>query len=467
MYRTTPHQQLTASLRYTQQQTARLQNLQLQVSTGIKIHRPSDDPVAQQQILQITRAQSAATSELSTLQGIESNANSAHTAIRDAQQIVVQVRNLTLQARQTTDSAERQTLATQVDGLLSRLVDIGNTRTDQGYIFGGMQADQPPFQLLDSGKVQYQGGTQSLNGLAAVLPTGASLFMFDQSPTLTISSNGTGAQVGTGISVGSGRNVLEVTHTATTFTGASGIAAGSSSVAEDTVIGAHQLTIVDTSGNGTAGTISLNGGEPISFTSADTNLQVTGANGEIVYVDTSNITAGFNGTIDLNGEGTLSLDGGPATPITFESNQQLIDASGKTVRYLDTTGLVSAGQETLDPSGGTDLFTSLQLLKDDLLADIPGSERDTRLKNRLLEFEGLNEHILSKLGQQSAGLERLQTQQTRLEDLQLSLAERLGEVQNTDLTESVLRLQEAQLQAQFTLSTTASLLSLSILDYLG
>ena len=195
--------------------------------------------------------------------------------------------------------------------------------------------------------------------------------------------------------------------------------------------------------------------------------QLTGANGEIVYVDTSNITAGFNGTIDLNGEGTLSLDGGPATPITFESNQQLIDASGKTVRYLDTTGLVSAGQETLDPSGGTDLFTSLQLLKDDLLADIPGSERDTRLKNRLLEFEGLNEHILSKLGQQSAGLERLQTQQTRLEDLQLSLAERLGEVQNTDLTESVLRLQEAQLQAQFTLSTTASLLSLSILDYLG
>src|SRR5439155_11953260 len=101
------------------------------------------------------------------------------------------------------------------------------------------------------------------------------------------------------------------THTSTTYQAGSGVQTGSGSAAGDTVIGpagAHQLTIVDTSGTGAAGTVSLDGGPAVAFTNADTNLKVSGPNGQVVFVDTTAITANFNGTVNITANGTVSVD---------------------------------------------------------------------------------------------------------------------------------------------------------------
>src|SRR5262249_39694406 len=116
----------------------------------------------------------------------------------------------------------------------------------------------------------------------------------------------TGAKAGSGTDTATANTQLLVSHTLTTFASGSGVAAGTSSAAGDTIIGAsgtHKLTINDTSGNGSAGTISLNGGPPVSYDSSQTNLKVQGPNGEVVYLDTTAMTPGFNGTIDMTATG--------------------------------------------------------------------------------------------------------------------------------------------------------------------
>src|SRR5690606_13494775 len=124
----------------------------------------------------------------------------------------------------------------------------------------------------------------------------------------TLFLGGTGAAPGTGTDSALGRGTLIVSHTSTTYTAGSGVAAGTSSADGDTIIGpagAHILTIEDTSGTGAFGTVSLNGGPPVSFTNGDTNLKVIGPLDEVVYLDTTAITAGFSGDVEITADGTL------------------------------------------------------------------------------------------------------------------------------------------------------------------
>ena len=77
----------------------------------------------------------------------------------------------------------------------------------------------------------------------------------------------------------------------------SGIGSG----AGDTIIGqvgTHHLQVIDTSGNGTSGTFSLNGGQAVNFTNMDTNIPVDGLSGERVYLDASAIFAWLSSISD-------------------------------------------------------------------------------------------------------------------------------------------------------------------------
>jgi ABC-2 type transport system permease protein len=140
---------------------------------------------------------------------------------------------------------------------------------------------------------------------------------------------------------------VNVKHDATTYAGSSGVAVGASSARRDTVIGpagAHKLAIQDTSGNGSAGTVSLNGGAPVKFTNTDTNLKVIGSAGESVYIDTTAISPKFNGTVDITATGSLTSDGGATSvPIDFTEKQQVTNASTGEVIAVNSTKIRKAG----------------------------------------------------------------------------------------------------------------------------
>lgn len=243
-------------------------------------------------------------------------------------------------------------------------------------------------------------------------------------------------------------------------------------MAGDTVIGqagTHTLTINDTSGTGAAGTVSLNGGPAVAFASSETDLKVTGPAGEVVYLNTSSISAGFNGDVDITATGTISLDGGAtAVAIDYSSNQTLTNDSLGVVQHFDTTGVTRAGEAPVEFADNPDVFATLRALRDDLrnTRGLSNSELDDAFNRRIGDLDLAQDHLLGVIGEQAVSLTQLQSIQTRLEDLKLGAQELLGDTESTDLPSAILKLQEEQNLLQFTLSSLVTLTNTTVLDFL-
>ncbi|SFI36286.1 flagellar hook-associated protein FlgL [Planctomicrobium piriforme] len=477
-FRVTPHRtyelgQLNAQNRYAQGA-----NLQQQISTGFRVNKPSDDPAAQKIILNQTAMIQRYKTQQSTIDTAKTTLSDAQTQVRDAQQLLVQAKQIALQARQATDQSEKTVFANQLNSILKQLDGIANAQSNGQYLFSGTQSSTPPFSGITDGAAVYQGSAAAgeLNiGSSLTVKTfysGKEVFQPASSGTLAITGQ-TGIANGTGTSSGNASTTLIVRHTLTTYAAGSGIQAGSGSVAGDTIIGAagtHKLTIIDTSGNGSAGTVSLNGGPAVAFTSADTNLKVTGADGQIVYLNTQSITAGFNGDVNITADGTLSIDGGATeVPIDFSQDQILENASLGVVQHFDTTGVTLAGSVTAEPDATSDIFQSVAALRDAILnpGQLSGSDLDAAFERRLQDLDAASNHLLDVIGEQSVSLQSLDTLDARLQTLQLNSETTLNDAQSTDYATAITQLQEQQNLLQFTLQTLNTLSNISILDFLN
>lgn len=248
----------------------------------------------------------------------------------------------------------------------------------------------------------------------------------------------------------------------------SGIGSG----AGDTIIGqvgTHHLQVSDTSGNGTSGTFSLNGGQAVNFTNMDTNIPVDGLSGERVYLDASSIFAGFNGTVDITSTGTMSIDGGATTtPISFAANQFVTDSQNGAIVNLDSSAIKRTGTDQLEFPGTTDVFNAIRALRDDLLntRNLSNGDRATAISRRLGDLERVHTHVLDIIGVQSVSLQQIDQLQNQTEELQLSGQIQYSNTVSADITESITRLKELTNLQQFTMAAVGQLLTPNLLDFL-
>lgn len=459
-------------------QAARLQQLQEQLSTGNRLNRPSDDPLAVRNALlqedRISRLQAG----IESTQHAQSRLNQAHVQLRSAHQLFVRAREIALSARQATDTSEQQIFAAEIQGLIDQLINAANASDENGYLFSGTQSDAKPFAIDDTtGLVAYAGNDAATQLYLAgdadrvALAPGDRIFLSSLREDSIVVGN-TGVSAGPGVDTATGVKSLEVSHTATTYS-TGGITAGTSSPGGDTIIGAtgtHTLTINDTSGTGASGTITLNGGAEYSFTSADTDLQILGPQGEVIYVDTTSITPGFNGTVDIQATGTLSIDGGATTTvIDFSGNQQITDSRDGSVVHLDTSGVEFAGTDAVEFPGTSDAFAALIELRNELQSagDRSPSEHQDALGRRLAEIERVEGHLLDEIGAQSVSLENLDRLIARTEDLKLEQVAANAETSDADLAAATLELQELLNLQQFTMAAVSQLLQPNLLQFLS
>lgn len=473
--RITPTRQVELGKSRASQHTIDIAVLRNQISSGIRISRPSDDPRGQELVLD----QYAVIGQLETRNEVIDETrfvlNEAHNQIRAANGYVVKAKDIALQVNQLTSPVEAEAFASEVESLIRSLGDVANTRHSGRYLFSGTNLQTSPYGDV-SQATNYSGNkTPSTTFIAGAgdietFYSGQDVFTTGQSGQTSV-SGATGIQGGSGTASGHGTAGLLVSHVSTTFDGASGIQPGLSSASGDTVIGPmgrHSVEIIDTSGTGAFGTISLNGGPPVSFTSADNDLMVTGGEGGKIYVDTSAIAAGTNASFDLQADGTMSLDeGASSTAIDFSANQMVKDSTGN-IRYFDTREAQAAGEGEVELAGNTDLFHQLRSLRDDLknYSHYTTDEWANKVSDHLGALEQSADHLLGVVGKQSVDLEQLDTQQERSQDIRVEAEKVLSGLQATDLTEAVLELQEKELLHQFTLATLARAFDSSILDYL-
>ncbi len=484
MLRITPNVNLSRALLQSQQHTRALADLQMQASTGLRLLEPSDDPAAMRAVLREKGRQARWETELANIQDATSRLNGSVAQLLDAKDIISRAREIALEANnRPADDSALETLAKEVDGLLQRLLSIANSQEDGRYLFAGADGTTAPFSVAggnasgSSAAVRYTGSDERTSLMVApdmLVPTlysGAEVFL-PRSRGETIVVGQTGIRPGAGTDSAIGRGQLLVRHVATAYAPGSGVQAGTGSPAGDTILGpagTHTLRITDTSGTGAGGTVSLNGGTAIAFTSADANLRVEGPAGEIVYVDLTAVTAGFAGDVAVAASGEMSIDGGRTfAAIDFSANQQLVNRETGEVTHLDTSGARRVGTDRLEYTGTAGVFAALGGLQEDLrnTRQFEPAELHEALARDLDDLQRLQDHILRIVGEQSADLENLQALELRIQDLQVASEQIQSDKESADMTEVVLRLQNEKTLLQFTYTAMATVLDTSLLDVL-
>jgi flagellar hook-associated protein 3 FlgL len=138
-----------------------LSNTELQVASGKRILRPSDDPSSAVRILELGEAQQR-------LEQYQRNADMAvarleqeETALIGIENLLQRVRELAVQGASDTVGAEgRQAIAAEVRQHMDSFLQLANTQDANGeYVFAGFQSLTQPFSHDGVGNFSYAGDT--------------------------------------------------------------------------------------------------------------------------------------------------------------------------------------------------------------------------------------------------------------------------------------------------------------------
>lgn len=159
MIRISSQQIFSGGINRLQDLNSSLNQTQEQISTGKRVNKPSDDPVAAARILKLDQ-------ELSRIETYQRNAGLAEnrlqreeSALESSVDIIQRVRELTVQAGNGSLSAnDRKSISSELKERLGQLANITNTRDASGeYIFSGFQGNTAAFAKDASGSWVYQG----------------------------------------------------------------------------------------------------------------------------------------------------------------------------------------------------------------------------------------------------------------------------------------------------------------------
>ncbi|MGB3253870.1 flagellar hook-associated protein FlgL [Buttiauxella gaviniae] len=134
-----------------------------QMSTGKRVTKPSDDPIAASQAVVLSQAQAqnsqyalARTFATQKISLEENVLGQVTTAIQSAQERIVNAGNGTL------SDDDRASLATDLEGIRNQILNLANSTDGNGrYIFAGYKTDSAPFSG-GANSITYTGGSTSV-----------------------------------------------------------------------------------------------------------------------------------------------------------------------------------------------------------------------------------------------------------------------------------------------------------------
>ena len=132
-----------------------------QMSTGKRVNRPSDDPIAASQAIVLSQSQSQnsqfalartfATQKVSLEDNVLTQVNTAISSVRE---------KLVYASNSTLSDDDRLSLATDIQGIRDQLMNLANTTDGNGrFIFAGYKTERAPF---DAATGDYNGGAEAI-----------------------------------------------------------------------------------------------------------------------------------------------------------------------------------------------------------------------------------------------------------------------------------------------------------------
>ena len=142
-------------------QQVKMSKTQMQLSTGLQILTPSDDPAAAVRILSLQETIAQTTQYQDNIAMVRSRLSIEEGSIDTAENILFRAKELTIQALNSTlTPQDRLAIKAEIDQMLEQMVGVANTKNSNGeYIFSGDLSTTPAFAWdpqVDS--YVYQGG---------------------------------------------------------------------------------------------------------------------------------------------------------------------------------------------------------------------------------------------------------------------------------------------------------------------
>ncbi|WP_224983700.1 flagellar hook-associated protein FlgL [Geomonas agri] len=142
--RITPGMSADNAIYNLQQGRTAIDQLQEQIASGYNINRPSDDPLSTRQLLDLQEQIASGDQYSSNITKAETLLNVTNTSLTSMADLMQQVKKIAGDmVAGTLDAAGTASAVTNLTQLKSQLVDMGNTRLGDQYVFGGFSTSQP------------------------------------------------------------------------------------------------------------------------------------------------------------------------------------------------------------------------------------------------------------------------------------------------------------------------------------
>ena len=362
-------------------QQAKLNQTQLQLATGKKVLKPSDDPAVATQLLNLSSLKANNLQYDRNINTAQNELELQESVLASSGNVLQRVRELVIQANNATQSSQtRAAIADEISNLADELLQLSNSKSPSGeYIFAGYNSRTPAFAKSGAGYV-YQGDQ------------GQRLLQVSEDTQLAVRDNG--ADVFQGMMTGDGRFLLE---TPASNTG-DGLVKMSSTI--DAISDNYTITFIQ-----------ANPGDPLLYS-------VSGE--DVGAVATGTFAAGE--AINFNGI-SIEIEGTPINGDSYQINRSVRQDVFQSVQAIASALL--AGTETGAKSSklANDLGQSISTM-DQALEHL--QSRRTIVGNRLQALD-------TRASENADGLLRLERQTSELNDLDFAEAVSRLNLQTTAL----------------------------------
>jgi flagellar hook-associated protein 3 FlgL len=288
---------MVPDMQYAMQQSQQALSTALQqVSTGLRVSQPSDDPAASANMV-ISLASSANvdqyTSNVGAVTAQMDTADSAFSAIATSLNTAITLG--TSGATGTVSTANKQAIAAQVQGILTAVVSQANSAYQGVYVFAGSANNIPPFVAASSTYTSANGSATNPLGATTPLTAGSVTTVSDastgQTLTFTAAAGDTIASLETAISTAATAGTLSAaTSASVTAKGQLSIGSNSGTTgivvnSNDPILGsmtADAGTLVSNSyaylGNSTVNSVQVGDSTSVQTNVPGSTLFIAGAN---------------------------------------------------------------------------------------------------------------------------------------------------------------------------------------------
>jgi flagellar hook-associated protein 3 FlgL len=396
-----------------------LSALNLQISTGKKINKPSDSPSGTSQIIRMNNQISQMDTFTSNIQNGLAFVNETSFAMESIQSEVVNVLTSLTSVQNAANDGNLSSFADQIDLSLQSILNFANSEYDGKYIFSGTDQSGKPYGYTADGKsievkLNDVSGEQNIR----------------LSPNVLQKVNMTGQEVfGTIVKQGGNIDV-------------------NSSVGD---VISNQMNIYDAGGN--QYTLDLNYTKTAANTYSLTYDILDSSNNSIYSTPPAAKTVVFDSATGA----MKSLDG--SSSLSFNIN----DSSKKINFSLDLGSLEeknSSSSVSLSANQKNDIFNTLILIRDNLKNGIKPTDEQVQIVKdfsaRIVNNLSANGNIANQLNDTS---DLITNQQTNVEAL-------LSQKQDVDIAKAVTQLQNMNYTLDMNYKLASMFLPQSLLDYL-